>query len=414
MKTFDSKLTAGHCNPENQFDAIQAQRGSVSDYEEQERLSQPKSFKDTWKTFYNACKFTAMSYPVLSLTLAVCGYFAVSYPSFQAANFTGKIGVLAAGFLYILLLALLELGKSVLGEKAFREKRAVVVAGLVFLMLLSMVTTISGAYFTSKVVNDKTEQFAEVEASALDSINNLNSLELGAVNAQIASLQKDLSKSRNKWLKITLNEQLDKALAKQSDIKARIDRDRATTSESIQAGATDASEEDTKTAIIAGSVILIFEVVYLLAIWFKEYYRKGVVTENRYFGLIPGTVKEVEEVKEKPVSNTQKSNTESLKPLDIAPIFNNKKSNSIGFTYSNTEHSNTVLSNTEDSNTRLSNTEQPGTAKHCKHCGTVILNGTARREYCNNDDLCKHSYHAKMKGTTLELYRQGLRTKHKV
>lgn len=369
---------------------------SSSIYDYASESLKPKTYAESNKLIYSVSKFFTLFYHFLSFFIALGGVvvFALSFP-----NLVHKIGIILFGFVFLLLLEIIKNSSSDTIFKQVARKDTLPKITLLILCIATVFSFLTSVYSAKVSIFEVTtaNKFVDnntVQNAKIDSINTLYAIQIESLNSSIESSQNTLQTSKNKWLRITVQKDLQTSQNALNNVLER--------KENAINSITAAKEKQDNTTTLNGNevayfiafVVALLEVLNLLAYFYIYNYLMNCVLEK---ALMTKETLNEQPLNEKPLNeqplndtqNTVKTNVNDIIPNDYIipkqPYQNTTPptKKQIGFQFSNVSYNEPKTTYNEPKKpTQIIVQEQIKIGK-CTHCKSEFVKKNKVHRFCS-------------------------------
>ena len=189
------------------------------------------------------------------------------------------------------------------------------IALMVICSIVSICTSMFGGYNLNKILHEQKEsEVSEGVVNEVDSIGLFYTNQILTTQSGIEELQTTLKKTKNKWAKITVQNQISE---QQDKLLALVEtRDKTTTKKTIEASTEKEGRgvEFIENAYTFGLAILILELLMILGYKFKAWYLLGLIIQSGSSEEGKGVHETSKKDPENPVKNESKNGINGIKP----------------------------------------------------------------------------------------------------
>jgi hypothetical protein len=359
---------------------------------------EPKTYASQAKPLYSLSQYFSVAYHFISYVVALIG---ISIYALQLDSVIQKTILILLSFLF---LGIIEIAKSNSSNTVFSSLARKENPNKLFLIILlvttvfSFVTSVWSAkesiYYAS--TNSKFSNIDSLQNSQIDSINNLFATQISSIESSLKASQNTLQTSKNKWLKIATNKDLQDTQNSLNNVLDRKEKALLSIQNSKTSSYKTTSEKGTEISIFAAVLFSIFEVLNLVCYWFVYQYYQSCLLENN----LPN--KPNEQPKEQPqidiesitnaiikaITNVTQSVTSTVLPNPFSQNLDNPTArNKIGFQYSN-EVRNEVRNDSR--NTPQNEIKLNEGNRICKNCNKAFVYKTSNHKFCTTECRIQH------------------------
>ena len=172
---------------------------------------------------------------------------------------------------------------TVFSSTARKEKpNSLFLAILVITTIFSFVTSVWSAkeavYFAS--TDTKFSNIDSLQNSQIDSVNNLFATQISSIESSLKASQSTLQTSKNKWLRIATNKDIQDSQTSLTNILERKEKAIQAIQNNTQTKTSQTSQKGSEIAIFAAVLFAIFELLNLVCYWFVYQYYQSCLLEN--------------------------------------------------------------------------------------------------------------------------------------
>lgn len=353
-------------------------------YEIAKEKLEPKSYAEQAKPLYALSQYFSISYHFISYTVAILG---ITLYTLQLDSIVQQTVILGLSFI---LLLIVEIAKNNASETVFSSVARKESPNKLFLIVLLITTVFSfctsvwsakeSIYYAS--TNSKFSNIDSLQNSQIDSINTLFATQISSIESSLKASQNTLENSKNKWLRIATNKDIQDSQNSLTNILERKEKAIQAIQNNTQTKTSQTSQKGTQIAIFAAMLFALFELLNLVCYWFVYQYYQSCLLENN-------------------LQDNDLVKTTSLNDLVTPPqiqsfaepqkqFLNTEKRQSIGFQFNRENVQNDLV---KQGNTNSFSTDR------CENCSKEYDRKTHNQRFCSTE--CRKASWEKEKGKKL-------------